>query len=312
MKDNVVYYNDKKKYIGKLRLKKRLKKILLLFLILLFIFLLYILFFYNRPEIIEARYGEIIDGFNTEAIIIRDETKYIAGDSGIINLFQNEGKRLSSGEKVLEINGSLVFNHHPGLISYTIDGLENNLHPSEINNYRPEDFKNINYNIKRISSSQYVNTGDPLYKIINNNYLYLMFLVNKEEADRYRLNEIIFVEDDSINTGHIRGRVINITSEGDLALMTVSLNRFIDQWLDKRQVDIKFIKNIYRGIVIPRSAVFNQPAGRGVLVIDDSGRYQFKRINISNSTADYVIVTNLNVGERVIANPESVNFGQEG
>ena len=306
--DKVVYI-DKKEYRRK-KINQLPAKKILFFLAFAVAILLFIFLFSERLEVIEARHGELIDGFGTEALLIRDETVFKAPVSGNVDFEKYDGERVSHGDRIITIDAFNVYCQKPGIISFSTDGLEDLLRPENIGLISTERFSDFERDFQQLSRGSYVNEGQTLYRIANNFVLYLMFNTTTKEAERYSENEVVFVK-----TGNeerlFRGRVKNITTNQEESLLTIKLENFLQEWLDLRWVDIKFIKNIYRGIVIPQSAVFNQPQGRGVLVVDPRGEYYFREIEIKFAVDEKLIVDNVNNGDRIIANPEVVNYGRE-
>ena len=89
------------------------------------------------------------------------------------------------------------------------------------------------------------------------------------------------------------------------------MDQFVPKWTNRRRIDLNIIKNIYRGIKIPRKAVFNQPSGRGVLKVSGYNKFEFQEITILNGNEKYVIVEGLEIGEEIITNPEDFSYGRE-
>jgi len=307
-KNNVLYL-DKKTYRGNLPFKRKKKVIFIFLFSLLFIIAGYIILFSNRPEIIESSYGDVIDGFSTKAIIVRNEKTFNARDSGQLEFKQEAGKRIAYGAEVLKINGRNIYSQKPGIISFFSDGLEEHLNPEILDNLTSDNLEDIMQKKNSFSTGSHINKGDFLYRIIDNFQLYLVIQTSREEAERYFINEVVFVEDNNIDSHLIRGTIKKISPVvNGKALIVVSLHRFINKWFERREVEVEFIKNIHRGIVIPQSAVFNQPSGRGILVQNDSGQYNFKQINIEQRVGSTVVVSGIEAGERVVANPEVLDF----
>ncbi len=312
--DGKIYYIDQQRY----KQKKPGNKKILLFLFLIIIFLGFVGLFWlgNRSEVIFARYGEVVDGFSTRALIVRDEKVQPALRSGYVNLKFSEGERIGHGKKVLQLknndNSYSVYNSYPGIISFATDGLEGYLTPEILTKLSSDDFSRMVRNYKQLVDGDYLSKDQPAFRIINNNQLYLVIKTEIDEVRRYRINEVVFVRDSRLNTDLIEGKIINKTMSEESGLLTVKLNRFIKEWLNLRWIEIEFVKNIYRGVVIPREAIFTQPEGEGVFISFSDSNYEFKNIQIIDGDEDRVVVEGLEVGDKIIANPKSVNYGRGG
>lgn len=306
--NKVIYFADKKAVSGKKGKKFWLLAGLIIFLTLL---LIYFVFFSSRPEIIEANYGEIVDGFKTEALLLRRERVFPAPVSGRVDFKVSEGERVSKGQEVVSVDEDKVYSRMAGIISFAEDGLEGVLHPQNIGQITLEIYDEIQRDFNQLSRGSRINEGEMLYRIIDNNQLYLVIPVKAEEGNRYRQGETVFVEH-QFSEEMIEARVENILVKNNDALLTIRLNRFVDEWLNLRRVEVSFIKNIHRGIVIPQEAVFKQPDGQGLLVMSQGSDYSFREIEIVNQVDDKLIVDNLEIGDKIIVNPEVVDYGREG
>ncbi|MFW6281611.1 MAG: HlyD family efflux transporter periplasmic adaptor subunit [bacterium] len=312
MKDNIYYLAQRKEHYNKYReAEKRGNKNYLLLLLIILIFILSYLYLINYQVLLyTAHYGEVVDGFQSRGLVLRNETVYSSNISGIIELRSAEGDRVSSGTEILKINEHLIYNNHPGIISYANDGLEEILNPYNISNINLEKYNSIKRNFKQNTNGDYIQKGQAAYRIVNNNELYIIIQCSQKEINRYLTNERVFIQSD-INGNLIRARVYDKYINGDKGLMTLKLDNFIEEWINLRWVEFKFIKNIYKGIKVPRGSVFRSSEGQGVLVYRN-GNYSFRNINIINGNTEEVIVKGIHIGEQIVVNPEELNYGRGG
>nr|WP_114474566.1 HlyD family efflux transporter periplasmic adaptor subunit [Halanaerobium sp. DL-01] len=294
--------------------KKRFLPYVIFFIVFVLIIIITHILDFSDYDIITAAHGEIIDGFETKALIIRDEKNIKSPAAGKVNLSSLEGDRISTGTKVAEIsleNGNLsIYNKIPGILSYATDGLESTVIPSNMNKLDLNNIEKYKGNYRHLISGNKIEQGKTLYRIINNFRLFLIVPAEKEEAERFRINEIIFLTEQK-KTDLIRGRIIDITEGIDKSFIFVKMDIFVPKWINIRWIDINFIKNIYRGIKIPRSAVFTQPSGQGVLKLSGYNKHVFQEVIVVDGDQENVIVKGLEVGVQVIVNPEDFNYGIE-
>lgn len=317
MKNDNVYYLKQKKYKNKYKNKYKKQKsfkIYLLVFILLFIFGL-ILFTRDRSTIVSVGYGQVVDGFNTKGLIIRDENVYFTPYSGQISLKKGEGQRIAYGQVVMEINTvaetKAIYNYQAGIISYAFDGLEEKLTPSNLSKLTKDDLDNLSRNYQQLTEGDYLGKNNKAFRIINNNYLVLIIKTDRQEVQRYYHNELVFIRDKQLKTDLIRAKIIDRVIYDNHGYLVVKLERYLSEWNNLRWVEIDFIKNIHRGVVVPRQAIFRQQEGQGVLVsISGSKQLQFKKVDILEGNNEKVIVRGLNIGDNVIKDPATVNYGQ--
>ncbi|MFW6287768.1 MAG: HlyD family efflux transporter periplasmic adaptor subunit [bacterium] len=314
MKNENVYYlaqkkNNYNKY-GKNNKKKRKSVYFFVFLLILFVIIAYNFLLSNRVVVVTADYNEIIDGFLTRGLIVRDERVYTTSQSGHINIFQKEGQRVAYGQPIASINGDTLYNYQPGLVSYATDGLEENLTPESISNITFEEFTAYKRNYNQWVNNEYIKAGQAAFRIIDNNCFYLVVKTTAKEVERYRNNEMVFVKPEDFDGRIYEAFIVKRVIENEEGLLFIKLDTFIKEWLNMRRAEFIFIKNIYRGITIPRKAVFTNTQGEGVLIIRPDGEYKFVELTIMKGNEEFVVVKGIDIGEKVITNPEDIDYGR--
>lgn len=287
-------------------------------LLILVMILIGIIFSYysQKPNFQPALYGEVIDSIESEALIIRDEKVIYADNDGVITLSYKEGERASYGQKVIKINNQnnneAYYAKQSGLISYGFDGLEGEFEFDNLSQYSVDKFTDLQSDYDHLVSDREINSGDPIYRIVNNSKVFFAFILENSEADNYRIREQVFLNESNSKRNLIKGRVYNKISNSDKTVILIEVNKFKDDWLNRRYINFELISNIYRGLVIPRSAVFNTAQGRGVLVENNRGIIEFRNLEIIGGNSKELVVERLNLGDRIIINPEVLNYGRGG
>ncbi|MFW6238056.1 MAG: HlyD family efflux transporter periplasmic adaptor subunit [Halanaerobiales bacterium] len=310
MKNKVYQLKNRRKNI-----KPVIKLILIISLILIIVLLVLYHIFFRTPQMVEVRHGEFYDSFSTRALIVRSEKAISSPVEGELKLLREEGERVHNGEKIVSLSARgeemYVFNHRPGLISFNIDGLEE-LSPEQINELTPEKIKNLERNFRQRVDGDFIGAGQPLFRIVNTDSFFIVIETSCQEAERYEINEDVFLESDDLQN-RVEGKIANKSfySDSEKALLIVELKRFVDRWLSSRWARVEFVKNIHSGFVIPREAVFHQPEGRGVLIRETHGNFTFKPVTILQENQEEALVEGVEIGDTVIANPESVDYGRE-
>lgn len=267
-----------------------------------------------RFETVLASQGEVIDGFLSEVLIIRDEQLIDSPISGRVELLVGEGNRLAAGKKLAEINSSsqkqIIYNKKAGIVSFAFDGLEKELNIDNLNQINLNKFDEYKGEYQHFLSGDKIKKNQALYRLINNFKLYLISKVPQNYEDRFRVNEVIFLEQKN-SEELFKAKIVDIRHNLKDTFFYIKMDQFIPKWTNRRRIELNVIKNIYRGIKIPRKAVFNQPSGRGVLKVSGYNKYEFQEITILNGNEEYVIVEGLEIGEEIITNPEDFSYGRE-
>ena len=260
-----------------------------------------------------VKYGQVIDGFNTKAVIVRDEKLYRAPVSGKISYFQNEGERLSSGKAVMKISNNnsnrTIYSRKSGILSYNFDKHEDDINPDKMFKLNLNNLNDIKNNYKSNDENEYVNKGEAIFRIINNTNNFLIINIDKKEADRFWINETVFISNVDDNK-LFEAKIIDINRRNEKAKITIELKRFIRDWLSIRKKEVQIVKNIYRGIVVPNSAVFPSKNGYQVAIVSPNNDYKSKNINIIFEGEEKMIIEGIDVGENILINPAEENFNR--
>ena len=282
--------------------------------LILVITLLYFIVSDNQPKLAVVKYGHVVDGFNTKSLVVRDERIIKSPLSGTFYPLCKEGKRLSYGQPVARLKNeekgsTTLYNKMSGIVSFSVDGLENKITPGSINKININEFYDINRNYKHLSQHVFIRKNEYVYRVINNYNMYLVIKTSQTEAERYRINETVFARDLEFDSNKlIEAKITNIIEQNKKALIVLKLDRFISRWLDVRWVDIEFIKNIYRGRVIPANSVIGTAEGKKVIVSDSDSDYKLKKIDVKYSGKNQTVVQGIEVGTNVVIDPAKYNI----
>jgi len=290
------------------------KPFLLIFILIIVLIIGIQIFGAARFKTILAAQGEVIDGFWSEALIVRDEKVVRAPIAGKVELLVGEGDRTASGRKLAVIKSSegqqKIFNKNAGIVSFAVDGLEDEVNIDKLNQIKFSNFDKLKGNYEHLLSGDRVKKDETLYRIINNFKLFLIVQVPKSQIDRFRINEVIFIAQKN-SEELFKARIFDIRPNLEDTFFLIELDQFIPRWINRRRIELNIIKNIYRGIKIPRKAVFNQPSGQGVLKVSGYNKYEFQEVVILDGNDEQVIVSGLEIGEEIITNPEKFDYGRE-
>ena len=273
-----------------------------------------ILGYYNqKPNFESALYGEVIDSVESRALIIRDEEVIYSDINGSISLLFKEGERASYGQEVIEVSNQNLnktfYSKKSGLISYGFDGLEE-FEFDSLNQYSIDRFKDVNPDYSHLTSGREISSGDPVYRIVNNNRILFVFILDNSVANNYNIGEEVFLNESNTKRNLIKGRVNNKISDSEGTAVLIEVDKFKDDWLNRRHINFELISNIYRGLVIPRSSIFSTVQGRGVLVENNQGIIEFRNLEVIGGNSKELVVEGLNLGDRIIINPEVLNYGR--
>ncbi|MGM0409934.1 MAG: HlyD family efflux transporter periplasmic adaptor subunit [Bacillota bacterium] len=204
-------------------------------------------------------------------------------------------------------NNRTIYNREAGIISLNYDNLENEFDLNDFSNLSVDKFSNIKNNYKKIEENDFIKKGEPLYRLINNRRMLLVFKINSDNIDSYWINETVFVNKDN-SSELLEAKVIDIIKEEKNSLLVIELNRFIRDFINIRKKEFHFVKNIYKGLILPATAVFPTSDGYKVVVVEENNSRKLKDVEIIFKDEKHMIVEGLEIGDEVVKDPAKENF----
>ncbi|SDB09670.1 hypothetical protein SAMN02910298_00439 [Pseudobutyrivibrio sp. YE44] len=137
----------------------------------------------------------------------------------------------------------------PGLIVYSVDGLEN----LTVDSFISDSFDMSAYSTENLKSQESVVAGQPVYKIITSDHWNLVCEVDKDLYDSLQEEsylKIRFLEDEVETWTNL-----SFTEKAGKYYLILSLDDSMDRYADSRYVHIKIIKNNISGLKIPNSSI---------------------------------------------------------
>lgn len=202
----------------------------------------------------------------------------------------------------------IIYSRNSGLLSYNIDGFEDKLVPEKLSEISLKKFDKISQDYKTNREDDYLKKGKPLYRLVDNTTMYLLIKIVKTEAERCWINETVFVSDSNNDDNLLKAKIKDIIDGEKSSFLVLELKRFIDRWLNLRKKDLQFVKNIYRGIIVPNKAVFPTHNGYKVVTVTPGNDKKLKDIEIVFKGDKNMIVEGLEVGEKIVVNPAEKNY----
>lgn len=205
---------------------------------------------------------------------------------------EDELKSLMSNlEESKTTNTIKFYSPASGLISYTFDGLENLVMFDNVNDITPEMFDEITFKEANYTDlTRSVNNGDPIVKVINNFFYYIVCKVPNNQMDNIKENSYIktrFNDDDANVYGYI-----NKINKGDTdSILIISFSDFFYKIYNNRSINLNLITDEYEGIKIRKSALIECNGLKGVYVKDISDIIKFFPVEILGSDDEYYIVS---------------------
>jgi len=225
-------------------------------------------------------------------------------------------------EAQLENHASKITAPSPGIISFKLDGLENELtfdtllsaDSSTIRNY-------INDAVGIITSDLYVKNGENLARIASNEKQYLAVFLDEKNAPATAFEigtlHTINVGSEGISIGKCVVERVESTNNGLMVIF--STTRYVEDLLDLRTVDIEIVITESSGLRVPISALVSPDYDRGVatIYVNNQGFADEVGVIVEDYDREFAIVKPLgdssvpNLQTVIVTNPSSISPGDK-
>ena len=220
---------------------------------------------------------------NKKAEIVASST---TNDSEISKLI-SERKTI---EKQRDADSTYIKAPNSGILSYRIDGLEEQLKFADINNYNNEYLENLNLDTGKI-----IPTSTTEGKIVNNFECYVITNSSSEEAKKSKVRDRVQI---TIPTGRtIDGRVANIIEEQNGSrTIAIKFSDNIDEVTSYRKVSFDVIWWNSTGYKVKNSGIIEEN-NLHYVIRSRQGHLKKVLVKIKKQTDTYSIVKNYSASE---------------
>lgn len=136
-----------------------------------------------------------------------------------------------------------------GVVSYIIDGYED----KKADNISYSLFDKSSYSKATHKSSDLVEQGTKIYKVVNSENWNLVFELSEEDVEKYADDDSIkikFMKDGIITSGNFTIKTIDGKSYG-----VITLEQYMVRYLSDRFTDIQIVEDHIEGLKIPKTSV---------------------------------------------------------
>lgn len=176
--------------------------------------------------------------------------------------------------------------HEPGVISFFIDSLENDVNYN--NRYKIDYEKIWNSDVRAVDTrGRSVQIGEPVFKIIKPSVWYIACKVPREHLKLYKQNSKVFLVSEDKNFESI---IYEVFDAHHYAVVILKMSTQLPMLFDSRIVDVTLIRNEVRGLPIPKTAIIKVGNDLGVYALDLDNRLKYVPISVIEDDGDRYIV----------------------
>ena len=261
------------------------------------------MFIYIVPQVSDifvetytAEYGTLQVTDDATCLFVRDEKLYTAKSAGSVDRVVKSGRLMRSGSNIVNVGNLAYHSDIKGLTSYHYDGLETVYTPETLENITSEALskeKAEAYPVKKAVSGQ-AESGDVIFKIVNNQKWYLVCWLKPETADRYKEGKSVIVDFRDGESGsegtQLKMHIDSISTQGGEIRMILSCNRHYEDFARYRTKECTLIASRTSGIFLETSSLVEEDGQVGVYVVDKLGNYNFTPVRILRQDGAVTVV----------------------
>lgn len=255
-------------------------------------------------EEIEKYVGKVIAVSNTGSLseikqykneidgLIRKKAM-ILGNTGKPDAFLDSlYKEKQRYQEQLKQNTKEIISKSPGIISYVTDGYEASLNPDSISQLTPKIIGSLKTAKPVRNSDIVVHAGKPFAKIIKDFEYYMVFVLDAENANKYKVGDEIKVRINDIS------QMVNATVEyksnedSGKYVVAVKTDEYSSDVSNIRRVNADLIKSFYSGLKVPISSLKDVDLKNNTakIVIDDANYASIREVKIKGRNKEYAII----------------------
>ena len=210
-------------------------------------------------------------------------------------------------------NSENIKSNISGIVSYRVDGLEEELMKEKINNIDLEYLNSL-----KIRTNEIIATSKKSGKVVNNFEGYIVTVLQSEEAKNAKVGDKVRLRlytNDEINA---KIDYINNLDENNI-LISFKLNSIEKELTRYRKVSFNIIWWSEEGLRIPNNAIYENEKGLNYVLKNRSGYINEALVKVIVKNEDYSLVTsydqeeltNLNLTEEEIKNNQKIKLYDE-
>ena len=171
-----------------------------------------------------------------------------------------------------------------GIISYTVDGLEDKLNGQTIMNMNYEDAKGYVINREESSSNK--------IRITSNYEAYILVRVDDVDSEYVKVNEQYELKIMGIKLESLNATIVKATETEQGYEIIFRVTNGVENIVDNRECEVEVVWKAYAGLVVPLKAIYKGEDAKDYVKIITRGEYAQIPVKIKQKNKTYAIVEN--------------------
>ncbi len=225
---------------------------------------------------------------NKRRIIMGEKTQ----DDNAKKLEELKGQKARL-EQEYNIERTIIHAPATGAFTSRIDGLEEMLTPNALENINAAYIKELDKLSAQAKTSEKVQAGEPIGKIVNNFTWNIALQVPKRSAESLKVGDKVKVRFPDMGVETISAKITRITpEEGGKVIVVVNSNKYLETIYSTSRAEVEIVRDFYDGLRIPAKSIRMLDGTMGVYVIR-SNKARFIPVEMLYSGKDWVVVREL-------------------
>lgn len=195
--------------------------------------------------------------------------------------------------KSVSTHKAQYYSARPGLITYKIDGLEDEYKFENVLDMTPSSTVRKDYTMSDVSQKESVAENEGIFKIIRNFDYYIAATVDNEKAKLFEANKYIKVRilSDDGQQYEAWGYIKKINYGSEQSVLILYFDDYFYKIYDKRYVSLELITDTYEGLKISTKALTQLNGLTGVYVQDASKIIKFFPVEVLGKDENHAIIS---------------------
>ena len=193
-------------------------------------------------------------------------------------------------EEILEEWKVDIISPETGLVSFKLDGLEDQLNPDVIDLLTPEQYLSIiEHQAPEYTNSEAM-AGVPLFKVVISDRWYIISFISNQNV-QYKQNDSVEIRLPGFTEDSLIGRVYMVEHLADSTLIILEMTEGIENILGIRNLHVE-IGTATQGLMVPSNAIVEKKGKTGVNILLN-GKVQYIEVHVQAKNKEWAIISKI-------------------
>ena len=203
----------------------------------------------------------------------------------INNLIANR----TSLEQELTNGSKYIYCDYSGIVSYRIDGFENELTVNNLDNLTTDYLEKLN-----LKTGKIISKSNNQAKVVNNFVCYIAVPISQDVQNKTSEGKTVHLR--LANQEKVKAEVYKIIEDKNKSLIIFKITDAVEDLIDYRKISLDIIWWEYEGLMVPNHAILYENT-LSYVIRKRSGRLEKILVKILKQNENYCIIDNYNMDE---------------